>query len=287
MSAQTARVLVLGAAGMLGQDMVRVLADAGWEVVAADRARVDILDRASVRAAAHGVQVVVNCAAYTDVDGAESDERAARAVNATGPELIAGVCRDLGIRMVHVSTDYVFDGEGTAPYPEDHETSPLGAYGRTKAEGERAVLDSGADALVVRTAWLYGAGGGCFPRTIARLARERGRVSVVDDQRGQPTWTVDLATFVTGLLAASVPAGIYHGTASGACSWFEFALAVVRAAGIDAEVTPARSAEFPRPAARPAWSVLGHNVHRRLGVASIGAWDARWAVAAPQVLAPR
>ena len=285
MTSDAPRALVLGAAGMLGRDMVRVLAGAGWDVVGADRARVDIRDADAVRHAATGVDVVVNCAAYTDVDGAESDEAAAFAINATGAAVVAGVCRDLGARMVHVSTDYVFDGDATSPYSEDRPTSPLGAYGRSKAHGEHEVLESGADALVVRTAWLYGAGGGCFPRTIARLAAERGRVSVVDDQRGQPTWTADLASFVARLLTASAPRGVYHGTASGACSWFEFAQHVIRAAGLEAEVAPARTVDFPRPAARPAWSVLGHDAHLRLGVGSIGAWDERWAVAAPEVLA--
>ena len=159
-----------------------------------------------------------------------------------------------------MSTDYVFDGTARSPYDEDAPTDPASAYGRTKAAGEAAVRDAAPEHhLVVRTAWLYGAHGACFPRTIARVARERGAVSVVDDQFGQPTWTVDVAELVVRLVESDVPAGTWHATSSGETSWFEFARRVVESAGLAPEVVSATdSSSFVRPAPRPAYSVLGH-----------------------------
>ncbi|HET6165478.1 MAG TPA: sugar nucleotide-binding protein, partial [Marmoricola sp.] len=172
------------------------------------------------------------------------------------------------------------------PYPEDAPTLPASAYGRSKALGERAVrqeLPGGH--LLVRTAWLYGAHGGCFPKTIARVARERGRVDVVDDQHGQPTWTRDVADLVARLVDADAPAGTYHATSSGATTWFDFARRVVAAAGLDPEVvTPTDTAAFPRPAPRPAYSVLGHAALERVGVTPIADWSERWDEASAEVL---
>jgi dTDP-4-dehydrorhamnose reductase len=203
------------------------------------------------------------------------------------PRILAEACGAHGARLVHVSTDYVFDGSATAPYAEDAPTNPTSAYGRSKAAGEHAVRRAlPADHLIVRTAWLYGAHGGCFPKTIARVARERGGVSVVDDQVGQPTWTADVAALIDRLVEAHVPSGTYHATSSGQCSWFDFAREVVAAAGLDPEiVAPTTSAEYVRPAPRPAYSVLGHAALARVGVAPIADWRDRWAAAAPQVLA--
>jgi len=187
---------------------------------------------------------------------------------------------------VHISTDYVFDGSAQAPYEQDAPIDPRSAYGRTKAAGEWAVRAECPDHLIVRTAWLYGAHGPCFPKTIARVARERGGLDVVDDQLGQPTWTYDLADLVHRLVVARVPAGTYHGTSSGSTSWHLFAQAVVGAAGLDPEIVrPTTSEAFVRPAPRPAYSVLGHASLEEVGVAPIGAWDARWTAAAGSVLA--
>ena len=188
---------------------------------------------------------------------------------------------------MQISTDYVFDGSATSPYEEDAPAAPRSAYGRTKASGEDAVREELPDAhLIVRTAWLYGAHGGCFPKTIARVARERGEVSVVDDQVGQPTWTVDVAGVVLALVGADAPAGTYHATSSGRASWFDFAQRVVVAAGLESSaVMPTTSDTFVRPAPRPAYSVLGHDALVRLGVEPIGDWESRWAEAATSVLA--
>ncbi|SFA69340.1 dTDP-4-dehydrorhamnose reductase [Cellulomonas marina] len=279
------RWVVVGAGGMLGQDVVATLGRRDDEVVALGRATLDVLDPDAVRAALVGADVVVNCAAYTAVDAAEDDEPAAFDVNATAAAHLARGAAAAGARLVQVSTDYVFDGHATTPYAEDAPVAPRSAYGRTKAAGEWAVRALCPDHLVVRTAWLYGAGGPCFPRTIVRVARERAGLDVVDDQVGQPTWTADLADLVVRLVDAGAPAGTYHGTASGRTSWHGFAQAAVAAAGLDpAVVRTTTSAAFARPAPRPAWSVLGHDALVAAGVAPIGDWRSRWDVAADVVL---
>ena len=279
------RWLVVGANGMLGQDLVAALAARGDAVHGVDRGEVDITDPAATVGMADGYDVVVNCAAYTAVDRAEEDEPAAFAVNAVGPANVARAARAAGARMVQISTDYVFDGAGTSPYPEDGPIAPLSAYGRTKAAGEWAVRAECPDSLVVRTAWLYGAKGACFPKTIVKAARERGALQVIDDQVGPPTWTVDLTDLILRLIDAQAPAGTYHGTSSGQTSWHGFAQAAVAAAGMDpAIVARTTSAEYVRPAPRPAYSVLGHDALRAVGVEPIGDWEQRFAVAAPVVL---
>jgi len=275
------RWLVTGAAGMLGRDVVAALADDD-DVVALDRHALDLRDAAAVDARVRDVDVVVNCAAYTAVDAAEQDEATAFAVNAVGAANLARAAARAGARIVHVSTDYVFDGDADTPYAPDHPPAPRSAYGRTKAAGEWAVRAHHPDHLVVRTAWLYGAGGACFPRTIARLAAERGGVDVVADQVGQPTWTRDLADYLVALVRAGAPAGTWHGTSSGACSWFDLAREVVASAGLDPDlVRPTTSDAFARPAPRPAWSVLSHDGSP---VPPIGDWRERWRAAAAEVL---
>lgn len=280
------RWLVAGAAGMLGQDAVDRLRAGGHEAVATDRDTLDITDPAAVRAALAGFDVVLNCAAYTAVDDAEAHEDLAALINATGPAVLATATAAAGVRLVQISTDYVFDGAATEPYREDAPLAPQSAYGRTKAAGERAVRESGGNHLIVRTAWLYGARGPCFPKTIARLALTRDSLRVVDDQIGQPTWTVDVADLVARLVEAGAPAGAYHATSSGAVSWHRFARAIVAAVDRDpAMVEPTTSDTFVRPAPRPPYSVLGHEALERIGVEPIGPWQERWALAAPSVLA--
>jgi dTDP-4-dehydrorhamnose reductase len=270
---------------MLGTDVVGLLTERGEEVVAATRADVDVTDPASCAAGVAGADVVVNCSAFTAVDDAETAEATAFAVNAVGAANAAAACAAAGARLVHVSTDYVFDGTATEPYPADAPLAPRSAYGRTKAAGEWAVRSACPDALVVRTAWLYGAHGPCFPATIGRLLRERGGVSVVDDQVGQPTWTVDVAAQVLALVDAAAPGGAYAATSAGRASWYEFAQAVAVTVGLDAAtVTPTSSAAFARPAPRPAFSVLDTATTRAAGVAPIGDWRQRWEQASAAVL---
>ncbi len=200
---------------MLGQDVMALLADRGEQVVGFDRDTVDLTDPAAVAGVAEGHDIVLNCAAFTAVDAAESDEATAFAVNAVAAANLARETNRAGARMIQISTDYVFDGAATEPYAEDAPAAPRSAYGRTKLAGEWAVRAECADHLVVRTAWLYGAHGPCFPRTIVRVAGERGGLDVVADQVGQPTWTVDLADLVHRMVGAGVPSGTYHGTSSG------------------------------------------------------------------------
>ena len=220
----------------------------------------------------------MNAAAWTDVDGAETQEDAATAVNGVGVANLARACAQAGARLVHVSTDYVFPGDATRPYPEDAPTAPINAYGRSKLAGELAVArllpDTG---YVVRTAWLYGTHGRNFVTTMLRLAGQREHLDVVDDQLGQPTWSYALASRLVELgdaaLAGRAPAGIYHGTASGETTWYGLARAVFALSGLDPErVRPTTSAQFPRPAPRPAYSVLGHDRWQSAGLSPMPDW---------------
>jgi dTDP-4-dehydrorhamnose reductase len=263
--------LVTGGSGMLAQQLVT---DLRGEVRAPSRAELDITDVDAVDDALEGVDIVVNAAAYTKVDDAEEHEAEAMAVNADAAARVAAAAQVRGVRVVQLSTDYVFNGRSDEPYPEDAPVDPINAYGRTKAEGERRVRDiTEGDALIVRVSWLYGAGGPNFPRTILRLLREKDEVPVVTDQVGQPTWTGDVADAIVRLVDAGAPGGVYHATNSGKASWFEFARTVASEAGIDPDrVVPTTSAAFPRPAQRPAWSVLGHAAWTGLGLPQPRDW---------------
>jgi dTDP-4-dehydrorhamnose reductase len=268
------RALVTGAGGMLARDLVPALRSAGWVVTALGRADLDVTDPAQCLAGIEGHDLVVNTAAYTAVDAAETDEAAAFAVNAVGAANVARASARAGARLVHVSTDYVFDGTATEPYSVDHPVAPRSAYGRTKAAGEWAVRALCPESWVVRTAWLYGGGGPSFVSTMLRLASERDTVSVVDDQVGQPTWTVDLAKLVARLVAAEAPFGTHHGTAGGRTTWFRLARAVFQQRGLDPErVLPTTTDAFPRPAPRPSWSVLSHASLEAAGIAPVRDWD--------------
>ncbi len=265
-------ILITGANGMLGHDLQQVLS--GRSVTALGRADLDVTDRDAVDSAVVGHRVVINCAAYTRVDDAESDEDAAFAVNAMGAGYLAESAALNGAKLIQLSTDYVFDGTATTPYPEGASRNPVSAYGRTKAEGERLALELNPDGTsILRTAWLYGAHGPNFPKTMMRLAAANDTLNVVDDQRGQPTWTLDVARRIAAMLDADVPPGIYHATNSGTTTWFEFAQEVFRRAGLDpARIHPIPSAQFPRPAPRPAYSVLGHDAWSTVGLAPMRDW---------------
>lgn len=267
--------LVTGAGGQLGSDVVDVLHAYGEEVVGYDRKSLDITDRVQVRATMRMVEpsIVVNCAAYTAVDAAETDEDRALEVNAHGPAIIAEECALSGARLLQISTDYVFAGDAQTPYDEKTRPAPQSAYGRTKAAGEQAVLTSGAEAYVVRTAWLYGQVGANFVKTMARLARERETVDVVDDQIGAPTWTLHLARAIVALGIADVPAGVWHCTNDGEASWYIFARAIFAELGLDpARVQPTTSEQFVRPAPRPSYSVLSTEKWQRAGLPLLPHW---------------
>jgi dTDP-4-dehydrorhamnose reductase len=267
------RVLLTGANGQLGYDL-RQLLDAS-ALTGLTRRELDVSDAHAVDNAVqtHRPDVVINAAAWTDVDGAESDEAGAMAVNGDGPANIAAACVRHSASLVHISTDYVFDGTATTPYDEDAPIAPRSAYGRSKAAGERAVLDAGGPFYVVRTAWLYGAGGRNFVRTMAGLARGDKPVNVVDDQRGAPTWTRDLAAGLLELIDERPAPGVYHATSAGDTTWFEFARVIFSELGADPErVRPVSTAEFPRPAERPAYSVLSANRWRAARLTPLPHW---------------
>ncbi|MEU2711526.1 dTDP-4-dehydrorhamnose reductase [Streptomyces sp. NPDC007205] len=284
--------LITGAAGMLGRDLLTRLRRDGEEAVGLARGSLDITDADTVHGTidAHRPRIVVNCAAWTAVDDAEAREADALRINGDGPRHLAEACAKTGARLIQVSTDYVFAGDGTRPYAEDAPTAPRSAYGRTKLAGEQAVLATLPDTgYAVRTAWLYGAEGGNFIDTMIGLESVKETVDVVDDQRGQPTWTVDLADRLVRLgqaaLAGTAPAGIYHGTSGGETTWYGLAQEIFRLLGTDpGRVRPTTSTAFPRPAPRPAYSVLGHDRWRRAGMEPIRPWREALQAAFPALL---
>ena len=244
---------------MLGTDLVAAGERAGHEVRALARADLDVRDAAAVRAAVAAARpdAVVNSAAYTDVDGAEADEGAATALNGDAAGHVAAAAHAAGAFTVQVSTDYVFDGRATRPYVESSPTAPLGAYGRSKLAGERAVAAAapGDAHAVVRTSWLFGVHGANFVATMLRLAEERDALTVVDDQVGCPTFTGHLATALVALAEARAP-GIHHVAGAGSCSWHDLAAAAFAARGATVALARGRTADLGRPAPRPAYSVL-------------------------------
>lgn len=257
-------VLVIGAAGMLGRAMCHALRDAeaqfeGVDAVANPDQGIEAFDLTSpedlAEIAAGRWSVVINCAAWTDVDGAEANEAGATRLNGEAVGWLADACRDGGAVCVHFSTDYVFDGLGTVPYPTDHPVSPVNAYGRSKAVGERLLAASDAAFVVVRTSWLYGAWGTNFVRTMRGLMQTRDTLKVVDDQRGRPTSVGQLTGITLGLLDAGAR-GVFHGCDGGECTWYEFASLIRDEIGAATVITPCSSDAFPRPAVRPAYSVL-------------------------------
>jgi dTDP-4-dehydrorhamnose reductase len=284
--------LVTGAGGMLGQDLLPRISAAGDSAVGLDRGALDITDPEAVSAAldTHAPAVVVNCAAWTAVDDAEAREAEALAVNGVGPRVLAEACEKSGAVLIQVSTDYVFDGEAVEPYAEDAPTGPRSAYGRTKLAGERAVLDTLPETgYVVRTAWLYGAGGGNFVRTMIKLEGVKDSLDVVNDQHGQPTWTADLADRLvrlgSGALAGTAPAGVYHGTSGGQTTWFAFTRVIFGLLGADAgRIRPTTSEAFVRPAPRPSYSVLGHERWAAAGIEPIRDWHDALAEAFPTMV---
>jgi dTDP-4-dehydrorhamnose reductase len=258
------RLLVTGASGMLGHDVLRAAERAGHELIGIDLPGLDITDADAIGAffARERPEAIVNCAAWTDVDGAESKHELAYAVNATGAGNLARAAAELGTTLLHISTDYVFDGaaprdaEGRErPYVESDLTGPRSVYGETKLAGEREVLAASVEHTIVRTAWLYGVNGGNFVDTMLRLAGEREAVQVVTDQVGSPTWSGHLAPAILGLLERGVR-GLVHLTGAGAVSWNGFAKEIFRQAEVDCRVEPASSEQIARPAPRPAYSVL-------------------------------
>ncbi len=269
------RIVVLGAGGQLGRELMEILAASPHEATGHGHESLDITASAPVAMAldAARADAVVNCAAWTRVDAAEAEPESAWRANAVGPRVLAEACRERGILLCHLSTDYVFDGTATRPIPEDATPNPRSAYGRSKLAGEEAVRAVLPHHQIVRTAWLYGQGGPNFVLTMLRLAKEHGRLRVVDDQWGSPTWTGHLAPALIRLLERGVP-GTYHLTNSGSTTWHGFATAVVAEAGLEVAVEPIATSDYPTPAPRPAYSVLENHAWSELGEASLPPWRA-------------
>ena len=288
-------IWLIGSKGMLGTEAAVLLEKSGLPFTGTDR-EVDITNPAALEAFAgkrdRPFKWIINCAAYTAVDRAEEDIERCRRLNAGGPANIARYAGGIGAKLIHLSTDYVFDGTGNAdggtgvrPYREDDATNPIGVYGLTKREGEVAVMENNPHSYIIRTAWLYGAHGANFVTKMLALMNERDAVAVVDDQRGSPTWAGDLAAAIIALIqtvdtGGGVPCGIYHYTNEGDVSWYAFAGEIFKRGrrlglvGRDCAVTPCKSAEYPAKVRRPEYTVLDTGkIRRALGIA-IPAWEA-------------
>lgn len=253
------KILVTGANGMLGQDLCPILEDEGYDVIETDVQTLDITNSNMVNEVLNEEKpdIVIHCAAYTNVDKAEEDIETARLINAKGTENIAKACADIDANLVYISTDYVFNGEGTKPYLPTDKTAPLNNYGLTKFEGEEAVRKNCKKHYITRTSWLYGIHGKNFVETMISLA-DKPELKVVDDQIGCPTWTIELSNGIVKLLKGA-EFGTYHVCGSGQTSWYGFAKKIFDAAGINSNLKPCTTEEFPRPAKRPKYSVMDNN----------------------------
>ncbi len=268
------RVLVTGVKGQLGYDVVNECKKQGIEPIGVDIEEMDITDEAAVRKVIteSNVDAVIHCAAYTAVDAAEDNIDICRKVNAGGTENIAKVCKELDLKMMYISTDYVFDGEGERPWLPDDERHPLNVYGQTKCEGEYAVEKYLEKYFTVRIAWVFGVNGKNFIKTMLRLGEERGVVSVVNDQVGSPTYTFDLAVLLVDMIQTE-KYGRYHATNEGLCSWYEFACEIFKQAGMDVKVTPVSADQFPAKAKRPSNSRMSKDKLEANGFHRLPTWQ--------------
>lgn len=269
------RVLVTGAKGQLGTDLMNELKKQGLEGIGVDVQEMDITDAAICQKVISeaNVDAVIHCAAYTAVDAAEDNVELCRKINGEGTRNVAVACRDAGVKMMYISTDYVFDGQGTRPWEPDDERAPLNVYGQTKYEGELAVEELLEHYFTVRIAWVFGVAGKNFIKTMLRLGRERGAVSVVDDQIGSPTYTYDLARLLVDMIQTD-RYGRYHATNEGLCSWYEFAKEIFHQAGMDeVTVTPVSSDQFPAKAVRPSNSRMSKEKLSENGFVRLPSWQ--------------
>lgn len=268
------KVLVTGVKGQLGYDVVNELKKRKMEAVGVDVEEMDITDRDKVRKVIREVHpdAVIHCAAYTAVDAAEDNEAVCRKVNADGTRNIAEACRDLDIKMLYLSTDYVFDGKGTRPWEPDDDRHPLNVYGQTKYEGEVAIQETMDKYFIVRIAWVFGVNGKNFIKAVLNKGKQTGSITVVDDQFGSPTYTYDLSRLLVDMIQTD-RYGIYHATNEGICSWYEFAVEIFRQAGLDVKVTPVSSSEYKSRAKRPENSRMSKEKLTENGFERLPAWQ--------------
>ena len=268
------RVLVTGVKGQLGHDVMNELAKRGYEGICVDVEEMDITDAEAVEKVMRKANAdkVVHCAAWTAVDAAEDQEEICRKVNAQGTENIARMCKELDLPMIYLSTDYVFDGEGTRPWEPDDERHPLNVYGQTKYEGELAVEKYLDKYYIVRIAWVFGLNGKNFIKTMLNLAKTHDTLTVVDDQTGSPTYTYDLARLLVDMLETD-KYGRYHATNEGLCTWYEFAQEIFRQAGVDVKVVPVSSEKFAAKAKRPHNSRMNKEKLSQMGFERLPAWQ--------------
>ncbi len=268
------KVLVTGAKGQLGTDLMNELEKRGIEGIGVDVQEMDITDAEACRRVitASGADAVIHCAAYTAVDAAEDNIELCRRINGEGTRNVAQACKEADIKLMYISTDYVFDGQGTRPWEPDDERHPLNVYGQTKYEGELAVEELSDKYFIVRIAWVFGVAGKNFIKTMLRLGKERGAVSVVDDQIGSPTYTYDLARLLVDMIQTD-KYGRYHATNEGLCSWYEFAKEIFRQAGMDIPVTPVSGDAFPAKATRPSNSRLNKDKLSENGFERLPSWQ--------------
>ncbi|WP_313801712.1 dTDP-4-dehydrorhamnose reductase [Cytobacillus sp.] len=267
------RVLVTGSNGQLGQDLVNLLKNYPMETYAYTKSELDIINQEAVHAIVHKIRpdVIINAAAYTKVDLAESNEDIAFAVNAWGQRNLSVAAEMYGAKMCYISTDYVFDGSGKEPYKEYDQINPLGVYGKSKYAGEELTKTLSTKYFIVRTAWVYGEHGNNFVHTMLRLAKDQNKLGVVNDQVGSPTYTVDLAQFIVRLIQTE-KYGIYHATNSGSCTWYDFSKAIFEESSLEVKVTPLTTEEFPNKATRPSYSVLDNFAMRVNGFGQLRPW---------------
>ncbi|MCI9533606.1 MAG: dTDP-4-dehydrorhamnose reductase [Lachnospiraceae bacterium] len=268
------KVLVTGAKGQLGRDLMNELERQGLEGIGVDVEEMDITDPEKCRSVIGraGADAVIHCAAYTAVDAAEDQAELCRRINGEGTRNVAEACRDAGVKLMYISTDYVFDGQGTRPWEPDDERAPLNVYGQTKYEGELAIEELLDRYYIIRIAWVFGAAGKNFIKTMLRLGKEKGAVSVVDDQVGSPTYTYDLARLLVDMVQTE-HYGRYHATNEGECSWYEFACEIFRQAGLKVQVTPVSSEAFAARAKRPANSRMSKEKLTEKGFVRLPDWQ--------------
>ncbi|WP_339832946.1 dTDP-4-dehydrorhamnose reductase [Paenibacillus sp. FSL R7-0272] len=273
------KVLVTGASGQLGRDVVLLLEKEGHDILACDREQMDITNQAQCNEviSSYHPEVIIHCAAYTAVDAAETDTDGAYKVNAVGTRNVAVAAEKVGAKLIYISTDYVFDGQSTTPYQEYDNTNPQSVYGKSKRAGEWLVQSLCSKWFVVRTSWVYGLHGNNFVKTMLKLGQEKPKLQVVHDQKGSPTYTVDLALFLIELMGTEMY-GIYHASNCGDCTWYEFTQAIFKEAqtvvgvSIQAELEPCTTEQFPRPAPRPVNSVMDHLSIRTNGLTDLRPW---------------